>query len=447
VRTKKILVVGAGRTSSTLIEYLQKQAEKQNWQITVADQSFELAKARAGKHRSTKPLKFNVSDDYQRDNEISVADIVVSLLPESLHVRLVKDCLRYKVHLVTASYVSDNMDSFHEQALKRNVVLLNEMGLDPGIDHMETMRLINEVKHKGGELTSLKSYGGGLVADESNDNPWGYKITWNPMNVVTAGMSSARYYKDGQLKVVPYNRLFLDTEIVEIPGLGKFESYPNRDSIKYKRIYHVPRIPNVYRGSLRRIGYCNAWNALVKLGITENRYIIPDSDTLTYNDFISIYLDKKNGNSTREELQEFLGEKPNSKVMQKIEWLELLSRKKIKIKNGTPAEILLENLKEKWEFKKNDKDMVILQTEVEYIIKKRKEKIISSLVVFGKDLNNTAMAATVGVPLGIGVNLILNNKIKERGVVIPIHAEIYKPALKELAEWGIEPKEKLEILR
>ena len=441
--TKKILVVGAGRTASTLIQYLQKNAEKQNWQITVADQSFELAKARAGKNRFTKPLKFDVFNDTQRDDEISVADVVVSLLPETLHVYLVKDCLKYKVHLVTASYVSDQMNSFNEQAQKRNVILLNEMGLDPGIDHMETMRLINEVKHKAGELTSLKSYGGGLVADESNDNPWGYKITWNPMNVVTAGMASARYYKDGQLKVVPYNRLFLDTEIVEVPGVGKFESYPNRDSIKYKRIYHVPKIPNVYRGSLRRKGFCKAWNALVKLGITDNRYIIPDSDTLTYNDFVSIYLDKKNGNSTLEELRDFLGENPDSKVMQKIKWLDLLSKKRIIIKNGKPAEILLELLKEKWEFKKNDKDMVILQTEVEYKINRRKEKMISTLVVYGKDSDNTAMAATVGLPIGIGVNLILNNKIKERGVVIPVHSEIYKPALKELVEWGIKPKEQL----
>ena len=443
MRTKKILIIGAGRTASNLIGYLQKQAEIQNWQITVADQSFELAKTRAGKNKFTKPLKFDAFNELQRDEEISVSDVVVSLLPESLHIHLVKDCLKYKVHLVTASYVSDKMNSFHEQAQKRNIILLNEMGLDPGIDHMETMRLISEIKRKGGELISLKSYGGGLVADESNNNPWGYKITWNPMNVVTAGMASARYYRDGQLKVVPYNRLFLDTEIVEIPGVGKFESYPNRDSIKYKRIYHVPKIPNVYRGSLRRIGYCKAWNALVKLGITDNRYVIPDSDTLTYNDFISIYLNKKNGNSTREELQEFLGEKPNSKVMQKIEWLELLSDKKIKLKNGTPAEILLENLKQKWEFRKNDKDMVILQTEAEYLVGKKKEKMISSLVVFGEDSNNTAMAATVGLPLGIGVNLILNNKIKERGVVIPICPGIYRPALKELAEWGIKPEEQL----
>jgi len=443
VRPKKILVIGAGRTAFTLINYLQKQAEKQNWQITIADQSFELAKARAGKNKYTKPIKFNVFDEGQKDDEISLSDVVVSLLPETLHIHLVKECLKHKVHLITASYVSDQMNAFHEPAVKRNVILLNEMGLDPGIDHMETMRIINEVRQKGGIIFSLKSYGGGLVADESNDNPWGYKITWNPMNVVTAGMASARYYKDGQLKVVPYNRLFLDTQIVDITGVGKFESYPNRDSIKYKRIYHLPKIPNVYRGSLRRIGYCKAWNAFVQLGITDNRYIIPDSDTLTYNDFISIYLNKEDGKSTREQLLEFLDENTKSKVMQKIDWLKLLSNKKIKIKNGKPAEILLELLKEKWAFKKNDKDMVILQTEVGYQIERRKEKIISSLVVFGKDSDNTAMSATVGFPLGIAVNLILNNKIKERGVIIPIHSDIYKPALKELEDHGLKPKEKI----
>jgi saccharopine dehydrogenase (NADP+, L-glutamate forming) len=443
VRPKKILVIGAGRTAFTLIEYLQKQAEIQNWQITIADQSFELAKFRAGKNKLTKPIKFDVFDESQRDDEISLADVVVSLLPETLHIHLVKECLKYKVHLVTASYVSDQMNSFHEQAIKRNVILLNEMGLDPGIDHMETMRIINEVRQKGGTISSLKSYGGGLVADESNSNPWGYKITWNPMNVVTAGMASARYYKDGQLKVVPYNRIFLDTEIVEIPGIGKFESYPNRDSIKYKRIYHIPKIPNVYRGSLRRIGYCEAWNAFVQLGITDNRYIIPDSDSLTYEEFVSIYLDKKDGKSTREQLLEFLNVKADSKIMKKIDWLGLISKKEVKIKDGKPAEILLELLKEKWEFKKNDKDMVILQTEVGYQIEKRKEKIISSLILFGKNSDNTAMSATVGLPLGIGVNLILNNKIKERGVLIPIHSDIYKPALRELSELGINPKERI----
>lgn len=440
---KKVLVLGAGRTATSLVAYLKKQSEEQDWQVTIGDQSLELAKFRAADHPRIKPVKFNVFDDKQREKKISQADVIISILPENLHVHLLRDCLKHKVHLVTASYVSPGMRSVHDEAHKQDVILLNEMGLDPGIDHMETMRIINEVKGKGGTLTSLRSFGGGLIAPQSDDNPWGYKITWNPMNVVIAGMASARYVKDGKLKVVPYNRLFLDTEIVEIPGVGKFEAYPNRDSIKYRKIYHVPRIPNVYRGSLRKIGYCSAWNALVKIGLTDNRYVIPDSHTLTYNDFVSIYLTRRNGETTKEALMEFLDESPDSNIMDKIEWLDLLSDRKVRVKNGTPAEILLDLLQHKWEFKEEDRDMVILQTEVEYKLNGNKEKTISSFVVYGKDSSNTAMSTTVGYPLGIGAKLILNDKIKERGVMIPVHSDIYNPALKELAELGVKPTEKV----
>ena len=438
---KNILLIGAGRTSITLISYLIKKAEKQNWQITVADQSQELALEKAGEHPKTRAIKFDVNNTNQRRKELSKADVVVSLLPPDLHVKLVEDCLEYKVHLVTASYASPEMRKYHENAIKSGVILLNEMGLDPGIDHMDTMRLITQIKNKGGKIFSLKSYGGGLITPESDTNPWGYKITWSPMNVVTAGMASARYVKEGKLKIVPYSRLFLDTKIVEVPGVGKYEAYPNRDSIKYRKIYHLHELPNVYRGSLRKIGFCNAWNALVKIGLTDNSYIVPDSQRLTYEQWLSIYLTKRNGTTTKKAMLDFLDISPDSEVMERLEWLGLLGDKKIGLKNATPAEILLDLLIQKWEFKKSDRDMVILQTEIEYEIKNKKERIISSLVVKGEDHDHTAMAKTVGLPLGIGVNLILNDKIKERGVIIPIHRDIFKPTLKELAEYGIEPTE------
>ena len=225
---KKILLVGAGRTATSLVSYLKELAEEKDWEITVADQSLELAKQKAGNHPKIKAIKFDVFNDEQRKTEVSEANVIVSLLPEALHIHLVKDCIKHKVHLLTASYVSPKMKSYHEEAQKRGIILLNEMGLDPGIDHMETMRIINEVKQKGGKITSLRSFGGGLVSPQSDDNPWGYKITWNPMNVVTAGMPSAKYVKDGKLKIVPYNRLFLNTEIVDIPRLGKFRSLPEQ---------------------------------------------------------------------------------------------------------------------------------------------------------------------------------------------------------------------------
>lgn len=440
---KRILVIGAGRTSSSLINYLLSKSSEAGWFVTVADQSLLLAEQKVGNHPGAKAIQFNVLDDDDRDTQIAKSDIVVSLLPETHHVHLIKDCIKHRAHLVTASYTSPEMAGYDQQVKDVGLIFLNEMGLDPGIDHMDTMRLITRVKNNGGKLISLRSFGGGLIAPESDDNPWGYKITWNPMNVVIAGMASARYVQDGKMRIVPYNRLFLDTHIVDVPGIGKFEAYPNRDSIKYRRIYKVPRIPNVFRGSMRKIGFCKAWNALVQIGLTDNRYIVPDSHKLTYNEWVSFYLQKNNGVDTRQALISFLNESNGSEIIDKIEWLGLLSDKEIRLKDATPSEILLDLLKKKWKFDENDIDMVILHTEVEYEIENRIEKIVSSFVVYGKPGYNTAMSSTVGLPMGIAVNLILSNKVKEKGVIIPIYPDIYKPALKELAELGIKPVEKV----
>ncbi|MBE0571308.1 MAG: saccharopine dehydrogenase NADP-binding domain-containing protein [Ignavibacteriaceae bacterium] len=438
---KNILVIGAGRTSTFLIDYLVKKAPVNDWFITVADQSLELALSKANNHPRTKAIQFDIFNDKARSAQIAKVDIVASLLPETLHIHLIKDCLLNKVHLVTASYVSSQMAAYDEQAKDAGLIFLNEMGLDPGIDHMDTLRLINRIKHSGGELISLRSFGGGLVSPESDDNPWGYKITWNPMNVVSAGMASARYVKDGKLKIVPYNRLFLDVHLVEIPGYGKLEAYPNRDSIKYRRIYNVPRIPNVFRGSLRKPGFCKAWNALVQIGLTDNRYTVPDADRLSYHEWLSFYLNKKNSSSTKKALAHFLDEPVDGKLIKKIEWLGLLTDEKIELKDATPAEILLDLLQKKWKFTEKDKDMVILHTEVEYLIDESCKKITSTLLLQGKENFNTAMSVAVGLPMGVGVNLILSKKISERGVIIPIYPDIYKPALKELAELGISFKE------
>jgi saccharopine dehydrogenase (NADP+, L-glutamate forming) len=434
---KNILVVGAGRTSSSLINYLAANSADRDWFITIADQSLDLAKSKAKNHPRTKAVQFDIFNEEERSALISSADIVASLLPETLHIHLVKDCLINKVHLVTASYVSQQMASFDDQAKDSGLIFLNEMGLDPGIDHMDTQRLINKIESKGGRLVSLRSFGGGLVAPESDDNPWGYKITWNPMNVVIAGMASARYVQDGKLRIVPYNRLFLDIHPVEIPGVGWFESYPNRDSIKYRRIYNVPRIPNVFRGSLRKPGFCKAWNALVQIGLTDNRYIVPDAHLLTYEEFLSFYLPRKNKLTTKEKLNHFLNETSESEILKKLEWLGLLSEEKIELNDSTPAEILLDLLQKKWKFTAMDKDMVILHTEIEYLIDDSSERITSTLVIYGEENFNTAMSTTVGLPMGVGVKLILSNKISERGVIIPIYPDIYEPALKELEELGL----------
>lgn len=438
---KKVLVVGAGRSAISLISYLINKSELQNWKITVADQSIQTAKEKTNGHPNTKAIELNVNDSVQVTREIAKADIVVSLVPPELHMHLVKVCLMTKKHLVTASYVSEDMRKIHSEASKSNLILLNEMGLDPGIDHMDTMRLLSKVKKIGGKPYSLKSYCGGLITPESDDNPWGYKITWNPMSVIKAGSASAKYLENGRLKIVPYNRIFLDTQYVDVPGLGKYESYPNRDSLKYKCKYNLPDIPNIYRGSLRKIGFCAAWNALVQIGLTEDNYFVPNSNKLSYKEWLSSYLGKTNGVTNKDVLTKFLGNSANADILDKLEWLGILSDKKISANNATPAGILLDLIKKKWLFRKTDRDMIILQTEVEYELENNKEKMTSSLIVKGDDYHHTAMAKTVGIPLGIGVNLILNNKIKERGVMIPTYKDIYIPALKELSEFGIEFKE------
>jgi saccharopine dehydrogenase-like NADP-dependent oxidoreductase len=434
---KNILVVGAGRTSSSLINYLISKSEEKNWYITVADQSLVLAESKTKNHPRTKAIQFNIFDEDARGALIKKMDIVASLLPETLHIQLVKDCLKNKVHLVTASYISPKMAAYDDEAKAAGLIFLNEMGLDPGIDHMDTLRLISKINNIGGKLISLRSYGGGLISPESDDNPWGYKITWNPMNVVTAGMASARYVEDGKLKIVPYNRLFLDVHLVEIPGVGIFEAYPNRDSIKYRRIYNVPSIPNVFRGSLRKPGFCKAWNALAKIGLTDNRYFVPDADKLTYSEWLSFYLPNNSSNSTKEKLGEFLFESDESEILKKFEWLGLFSDKKIELNEATPADILLALLQEKWKFTENDRDMVILHTEIEYSVEEKNERIASTLVLYGEKNFNTAMSTSVGLPMGVGVNLILSEKVNESGVIIPIYPDIYEPALKELGEQGI----------
>jgi saccharopine dehydrogenase-like NADP-dependent oxidoreductase len=419
LKMKNILIVGAGRSSASLINYLLEKSIQADWQLTIADKSLELAKQKAANHQRAKAIKFDVMEEEQREILISNSDIVVSLLPETYHIHLVKHCIKHKTNLVTASYVSKQMADFDEAAKDAGLIFLNEMGLDPGIDHMDTMRLLKKVQGKGGKLISLRSYGGGLIAPECDDNPWGYKITWNPMNVVYAGMASARYVKDGKLKIVPYNRLFRDTHLVEVPGLGQFEAYPNRDSIKYILIYNIPEIPNLYRGSLRKIGFCIAWNAIVQIGLTDNRYIVPESNKLTYKEWLSFYLNEQNVDSIKLALMNFLNESEESDIIKKIEWLGLLGSEKIPLTDVSPAEILLDLLKKKWNFSEKDKDMVILQSEVEYELEGKIEKIVSSLVVYGKEGFNTAMSASVGLPIGIGTNLILSNKVKEKGVVIP----------------------------
>lgn len=439
---QKILVIGAGRSASSLIKYLLDNSSKENWQITVADLSEDLAKQKTNNHPNSRAIAFDITNAKQRKKEIADADLVISMLPAFMHIDVAKDCVALKKHLATASYVSEEMKALNDDAKKAGVILMNEIGLDPGIDHASAMKVIDHIHANGGELTSFKSYCGGLVAPESNDNPWGYKFSWNPRNVILAGQGTAQFIENGNYKYIPYNRLFTQIETIEVQGYGKFDAYANRDSLSYRKPYGIENIETMLRGTLRMPGYCNAWNIFVKLGLTDDTYKIEASEQMTYKQLLEAYLPVGN-KSVKEKLVDFMGKEATPESIAKIEWLGFFEDIKIGLKNASPAQILQHLLEEKWKLKGDDKDMIVMQHQFVYSDKdKHQKQIVSSLVVKGDDQIYTAMAKTVGLPLAIASKLILQNKLKVSGVVIPTIKEIYNPVLEELETMGIKFEEK-----
>ncbi|MFI5141520.1 MAG: saccharopine dehydrogenase C-terminal domain-containing protein, partial [Bacteroidia bacterium] len=317
-----------------------------------------------------------------------------------------------------------------------------ECGLDPGIDHASAMKVIDEIQAQGGEITSFKSYCGGLVAPESNDNPWGYKFSWNPRNVVVAGQATAQYLDNKEIKYIPYNRIFIQIDTIEVDG-AKYDAYANRDSLSYIHPYKLDTAKTILRGTLRQVAYCKAWNVFVKVGLTDDTFTIKDTNTKTYTQLLQSFL-PHNSNSVKQNLIDFMGKEADAEAIDMIAWLGFFDNVKIELAQGTPAQLLQNLLEKKWLLKPNDKDLVVMQHQFEIDNSKNPKlpkKIISSLVVTGTDQNHTAMAKTVGLPLGVCVKNFLTGKFNLSGVQIPIHKEIYEPMLHELAQNGIVFKE------
>jgi len=433
----RILIIGAGRSSSSLIDYLLSHAKTNGWHVGIADVNKAVAEAKIKNYQDVaSAFEFDVNDNHLREALIKQFDFVVSMLPAFMHGDVARDCVRLGKHLATASYASDDMRELDAEAKKKQLLLLNECGLDPGIDHASAMKVIHEIQKQGGKINSFKSFCGGLVAPESNDNVWGYKFSWNPRNVVLAAQSTAQFIEEGKLKFIPYNRVFKETETIDVDGHGKFEAYANRDSISYKEPYGLHDISTMLRGTLRMPGYCKAWNVFVKLGLTDDTYKIKNADTLTYTDLLSSFL-PKGSTSVKEKLIAFMGSDIDEDVIIKLDSLELFSNRPITLKEGSPAELLQNLLEEKWLLKTGDKDMIVMQHLFEYEINGIHKKLNSSLVVIGDDEVHTAMAKTVGLPLAITIKNFLTGKFKLYGVQIPIIKEIYEPLLTELESFNI----------
>jgi len=440
--TTRLLLLGAGRSASSLISYLLRHASQENWQLTIADlDPAPLVPVLAAHTAYARAVPFSTDDAARLNELVQQHDVVVSMLPAFLHPVVARACLRHRRHLATASYATPELRAFDAEARVAGITLLMECGLDPGLDHMSAMHVMDAIRARGGRLTSFKSYCGGLLApDSEGENPWRYKFTWNPRNVVLAGQSTAQYIEAGRLRLVPYHQLFTRTETIEVPGYGAFEGYPNRDSLSYRPLYGLHDIPTMLRGTLRRPGYCVAWHALVQLGLPDDSVHLGNAASLPWHELVAGCLPQlpTHGESVASLTAAYLHLAPNGPEMQWLTWLGIFSQEPVGVANATPAQLLERLLARKWALQPQDRDMVVMEHQFEYELAGLLYATSASLVVLGDDATHTAMAKTVGLPLGMAVRRLATGQINSHGIVIPTQAEVYAPILDGLAtEYGI----------
>jgi len=441
---RKILIIGAGKSSSYLIKYLLDKVESENLHVTIGDVNVENAQNLVGKNSKANIIHLDVFDADSRTNAVKEADIVVSMLPARFHIEVAKDCITYKKHMVTASYVSKEMQMLDDDAKANNLVFMNEIGVDPGIDHMSAMQVIDRIRDNGGKMILFESFTGGLVAPESDNNLWNYKFTWNPRNVVVAGQGgAAKFLQEGQFKYIPYDRLFRRTEFLDVDDYGRFEAYANRDSLKYQHVYGLDNIKTLYRGTMRRVGFSRAWNVFVQLGMTDDSYTIDDSANMSYRDFVNAFLPYSPTDSVELKFRHALKIDQDDIVWDKFLELDIFNANKmVELDKATPAQILQKILMDSWTLNSEDKDMIVMYHKFGYELHGKKHQIDATMVVVGEDQTYTAMAKTVGLPVAMATMDILNGKIKTPGVQIPISREVYTPILEELETYGVQFKEK-----
>ncbi len=436
---RNILIIGAGRSASSLIKYLLDKSTDENLHIIVADLNLDSAKSKINQHQNATALALDIFKDDERKTAIKKADIVVSMLPAHMHLEVANDCLYFGKNMVTASYVSKELQELDEAVKEKGLTFLNEIGVDPGVDHMSAMQVIDRIRDNGAKILLFESFTGGLVAPESDDNLWNYKFTWNPRNVVVSGQGgAAKFIQEHKYKYIPYQKLFRRTEFLNIDGYGKFEAYANRDSLKYRSIYGLDEIPTLYRGTIRRVGFSRAWNIFVQLGMTDDSYIMEGSENMSYREFINSFLAYNPTDSVELKLRHYLKIDQDDAVWAKLLELNLFDKSKIVgLIKATPAQILQKILMDSWTLKEDDKDMIVMQHKFGYEYQGEKRQIESQLVVLGDDQTYTAMAKTVGLPVAIATLKILNGGIKTKGVIIPINKDVYEPILKELENHGV----------
>ncbi|MEA2054761.1 MAG: saccharopine dehydrogenase C-terminal domain-containing protein [Candidatus Thermoplasmatota archaeon] len=440
---KKVLVLGAGMVSRPLVRYLLNQPDVY---VKMASRTVSKAEKIINAHPKGEAVSLDVNDDMSLEKLVSDADIVVSLLPYMYHVKVAEHCIRYGKHMVTTSYVSDAMQALDKKAREEGIIILNEIGLDPGIDHMSAMKIIHAIHDKGGKVKSFSSYCGALPAPEASNNPFGYKFSWSSKGVLLASKNAAKYLENGKEVRVLGGKLFEHYAIKTIEGAGHFENYPNRNSIPYIDVYDIPETETIYRGTLRNIGWCETMKKIADLGYLDETER-DDIKELTFKEFLRKLIKSTEGNDLKKDLAKYLGIDTYSAVMKRLEWLGLLSDKPLPKDKKSPIDILNNKMLEKLKFESGERDMIVLRHEfiAEYPQHDR-EYITSTLIEYGVPHEDFAVARTVGLPAAIAVKMILKEKIVIRGVHIPVIPEIYNPVLDELEQMGITFKEKTEVL-
>ena len=441
---KTILLFGAGKSATSLIEYLGKCCDQNEWKFFVCDADLALAESKIKNFKSARAVSIDVSNVEKRHELISGADIVISMLPPGLHFLVAKDCVMFSKNLLTASYFDEKIRSLKNEIEQKGLLFLGEMGLDPGIDHMSAMKMINDIKKEGGKITSFKSHCGGLVSPESDDNPWHYKITWNPANVVMAGRSGAIYQNEGKTIEIPYEEIFNDEKnMVDVPSLFPLAWYANRDSLSYIDTYQLQGVDTFIRTTLRYPSFCRGWNKIVKMDFTNANDHEEIKDCKTYDDWFNLKKEKlaSQNENILSDTDYF-----NQEFLEQIDYIGMRSPKKISLEIMHSSALLQYLLENYLVMKPHDKDMIVMLHEIEYTINDENKETRSCLIVKGEDQIHTAMAKTVGLPLGIAAKLILQNKIQLSGLHIPVVREIYEPVLKELELNGIKFYEEIKAL-
>lgn len=433
-----MLILGAGRSSSTLIREALRKAEILDWKVEVGDLDAQLAADKVGAHPRGEAFALSPVDSQERDRRIQTCDLVISMVPAFLHAEIASVAIEAGKPVITPSYIAPEMQALDERARDRGVLVLNEMGLDPGIDHLSAMKILDEIRGNGGVVLGFESYCGGLIAPESDTNPWHYKFSWNPRNVVLAGQAgSATFLDGGRERLVPPHRLFEQVREVKVDNMA-FEGYPNRDSLAYRERYGLDSAQTLIRGTLRGTGFCESWQAFVALGCVRDDVKLRWEPGLSWPDWLRTFLPAHLAQSDiRDAVRTSTG--ASERALDNFAWLGLFDHHQgPKSSQGTPAEIVQELLEEAWRLEPQDRDMIVMWHRFEYQIKGRTHERISALKLEGTDSIYTAMSDTVGLPLLEAAEVMLEHGgFGRAGVEAPMSKAYYDVLLPRLEKWGI----------